>query len=116
MGKVLTLILALLVPSIALAEPFKDQRGNWWDLPMPPDRYFDRPYTGIIDIVPEPANEIAAFCTAAMGKAEGHACTFVAPTRCTIYVSQDLPKKFRKAVERHELAHCRGWPADHPQD
>lgn len=115
MGKILTLVLALLAPSLALAEPFKDQRGNWWDLPMPPAHYFERGLISRPEIHYMSEDEISEICTDAVGKAEPFGCTFPNYDQCDVYISQDLPAKFRKAVERHELAHCHGWGADHPE-
>ena len=116
MWKKLTLVFALLAPSFALAEPFEDQRGNWWDLPMPPARIFDRPYTGKLTVFKLEESNLTRICSALVDKAEPFGCSIPGPTTCTIYVSADLPKKFRKAVERHELAHCHGWPETHPEE
>lgn len=115
MGKVLTLLLALLAPSLAQAATFKDQRGQWWNLPTPPAQIFDRPYAGKISTNLMSEAEIVEVCSTATGKAEPFGCSFPGPAYCYIYVSSDLPQKFRKAVEHHELAHCHGWPASHPE-
>ena len=34
------------------------------------------------------------------------------PGKCTIYL---LPWEHIKAIRRHEIGHCNGWPADHPR-
>ncbi len=115
MGKILTLTLALLAPTFAHAAPFEDQHGAWWDLPLPPMHYFDEPYTGRLDIKHLPEAEILSICRQANGKAENFGCAFPTIGRCSVYVSEELPKLLREHVQIHEVAHCHGWPADHPQ-
>ena len=115
MGKIVAVLLALLAPTLAHAATFTDQRDQLWDLPEPPQRY-QTPYTGTLKLFPMSEEDISEICTEATGKAEPFGCTFVLPTECSVYVSEDLPPLFRKAVETHELAHCAGWPGDHPVD
>jgi hypothetical protein len=115
MGKLLVVLLALLAPTLAHAATFKDQRGELWDLPMPPQRY-QTPYTDTLKLFPMSEEEISEICSEAVGKAEPFGCAFILPGECSVYVSEDLPPRFRLAVEAHERAHCAGWPADHPVD
>lgn len=123
MGKLLVLVLALTAPSFALAAPYQDQHGVWWDLPLPPAHYFDREPLGNPEVRFLPEGEIMSICRQANGKAENFGCAFPPAFRtpgleqnCPVYVSEDLPKILRDAVHFHEVAHCFGWGADHPQD
>lgn len=42
-------------------------------------------------------------------------CAMIGPNHCDIYLDKDLAysQKFWCLV-RHEVAHCKGWPASHP--
>jgi len=45
-------------------------------------------------------------------------CAKVNPGRCFIMipkVSGKISAKMQSEIRRHEIAHCNGWPADHPR-
>jgi len=35
--------------------------------------------------------------------------------KCEIYLLSNLPDDVHERNRRHELAHCNGWPKDHPR-
>lgn len=72
-----------------------------------------------VNIHRKPEAEVGPICSTAVGKAEPFGCSLIYPLAdgaCDIYVSSDLPERSRRIVELHELAHCNGWPADHPTE
>jgi hypothetical protein len=94
----LALMLALALASPALA-------GE-----MPPPAEYDRPYQGqllITQVVT--VAELTAFCRGVSTSA----CARVGVDFCHILMLQDEPASAE--VLRHELAHCNGWPKDHPR-
>jgi hypothetical protein len=116
MRALLAAILAVATPALAGAEVLQDQRGNWWDLPTPPARYFQIPYSGQIEVLYWSEEGVIATCSGATGKYEGFACTFPGPTSCRIIISNEAPKRLQQALLHHETAHCHGWPGDHPTE
>lgn len=84
---------------------------------IPPAEY-DHHYNGDLTInVTDSAAAMEAWCTGHSGQTT-MACTRMAGTRCIVLMRNDA---FIKAfgwtsglILRHELAHCNGWPADHP--
>ena len=113
--------------------PAKTQQGRWeWNWPPPAE--YDFPYAGVLMIQQLPIDQIQKICLS-----NNLACTMVISVfpyahggkggmqvnvpdgnhvGCIIIMAPD--SYFRehqqnpKAVLRHEIAHCNGWPADHP--
>ena len=77
----------------------------------PPPRYV-HPYHGpvIERVLPLAA---ARHACARMGTI-ADACSWVLRGKCYIVIPRNGPVRYLKAYHRHELAHCNGWPADHP--
>ena len=76
----------------------------------PPWR-FDHPYRG-------PVTEYRMFVDAARmlckkQGAEADSCSWVSKGRCYIVVPWDAPVKDLSQYQRHEIAHCNGWGANH---
>jgi hypothetical protein len=44
----------------------------------------------------------------------GVSCSWVLKGACHIIRPKDGPITDAKAIRRHELAHCNGWPVSHP--
>lgn len=42
-------------------------------------------------------------------------CALLEPGRCTVYLAKRTRRAPLDAIMAHEIAHCNGWPADHPQ-
>ena len=43
------------------------------------------------------------------------ACAFPMRTWCVVYLPTGRTPQRLAALKRHELAHCSGWPANHPR-
>lgn len=112
------LLAAILIslPVSAKAEVFSDENGKLWALTMPSPHWFARPAPDriVVDLLPK--ENVAESCRWLTGKAGEFGCTMLVPHLCTIRVAKELPQEFRDAVVHHELAHCHGWPGDHPTD
>lgn len=94
---------------------------------MPPKKY-DRPYGGELTEWKVPLGRAAAKCNAVareLGQPADHpmkvdgrplyGCAYPFKGECFIvysYSSQD--RKMVDNVRRHEVAHCNGWPSNHP--
>lgn len=98
---------------------------------MPPSRY-DRPYDGYLVDIRVPLGKAHAACNslaAKLGEPQTHpmrvagrplyGCAYVLHDGglCFVVYSYDPSGRDRhmeRNVKRHELAHCNGWPAHHP--
>jgi len=89
----------------------------------PPAR-FDHAYSGQLTVRYLPQKQVVAACAklfaeykvAAKASLVQRGCSAItSATSCTVIV---IDKMFAlampKAVLRHEIGHCNGWPADHP--
>ena len=83
---------------------------------LPPEEY-DYPYKGIlVTTVAKNQNEVRKLCPwtpfAALGCAFRYAggCLIVLANEDTIRAAGEDPD----VVRRHEIGHCNGWPAGHP--
>lgn len=103
---------AAFLASISLAA-FAQQMRPPADIVMvlPPPARFDHPYKG-------PVTEYRMFVDAArhLCKKQGveaDSCSWVSKGRCYIVVPWDAPVKDPAQYQRHEIAHCNGWGANH---
>lgn len=104
----LVLLLALLAAAPAHAQNILE--------PPPP---YDEPYTGWLNVVIVPRDEVNAKCKELSNgfsslRNYGIGCAFVAAPRsfCTIVIPEIGPNvtaDLQAAVNRHELGHCNGW-------
>jgi hypothetical protein len=114
------LIAALaLIATPALAFDF-DQNGVPYRLIDPPAKWLETPPKGRETVTFMAASRLKVFCTSMTGKAEDMGCAVPINgplgSSCQVAVSEVLEPDLRQAVLNHELAHCRGWGADHPTD
>ncbi|RWL14895.1 MAG: hypothetical protein EOR57_31610 [Mesorhizobium sp.] len=107
---------ALLISTPALA----GKHDASWN---PPAR-FDNAYTGKLTVIKLPQKQVVTACAklfasykvAAKSSFTQRGCAAITgKTSCTVIVI-DKPYALAtpKAVLRHELGHCNGWPANHP--
>lgn len=111
---------AVLIGFVGTAEAgefiFK-QKGVTYTIAVPSPEWFQKPLVEKPIIKDETPERVDLFCTAMSGKREPIACTRILPGwACEITINEALPKKLYKVVLHHEMAHCHGWPADHPAD
>ena len=78
--------------------------GPWME---PPARYAKGPYIARVEIRDWPPEFVRLYC----GEAPG--CALVGKAKCIIILVNGIPD--RGGALRHERAHCRGWPQDHPR-
>ena len=79
----------------------------------PPARY-SHPYDGPVDERVMPLAEVRALCASVGASGPFVACAWVSDGVCYIV----LPNNGRAPVSiyrRHEVAHCNGWPENHPR-
>jgi hypothetical protein len=89
----------------------------------PPSQY-NHPYDGQVDERVMPVAEVRVLCdslgashSSADASAPGGtaACAWVNDDTCFIILPDDELAPIG-TYRRHEIAHCNGWPADHPHD
>jgi hypothetical protein len=89
----------------------------------PPSQY-NHPYDGQVDERVMPVAEVRVLCdslgashSSADASAPGGtaACAWVNDDTCFIILPDDELAPI-DTYRRHEIAHCNGWPADHPHD
>lgn len=109
-------LVALLISTPALA----GKHDASWN---PPAR-FDNAYTGKLTVHYLPQKQVVVACANLFAKYKVEAKTTFAQrgcaaitgkTSCTVIVIEKIyALATPKAVLRHELGHCNGWPANHP--
>jgi hypothetical protein len=119
----------LLVAGLLLALPANAEDAERTVPPYPyTEGWPEKPV--IIRLVPD--EEIQTICYASRHQRRMMACTYLNTKDCTIYMSDFLAhlpnfngtlnlvedpeghNGLYMKVLNHEMAHCRGWPADHP--
>jgi hypothetical protein len=111
-----TLITAALM--LLSATAFAGPNDTTWN---PPAR-FDHPYHGKLTIYSLPQAEVARRCKMLVGidaaayQLRGCSLYLGTPGTLCVIVMIDEPygNQTPTAVLRHEIGHCNGWPADHP--
>jgi hypothetical protein len=90
---------------------------------LEPPAQYDHPYDGPVDERVMPVAEVHELCTslgASHSSADasapgGVACAWVSDGTCYIILPDDEQAPVA-TYRRHEIAHCNGWPANHPHD
>jgi hypothetical protein len=80
----------------------------------PPARY-NHPYDGPVDERVMSAAEVPALCMSMGTSPFAAACSVVGDGTCHIILPNDGQAPI-STYRRHEIAHCNGWPPDHPRD
>jgi hypothetical protein len=78
----------------------------------PPPQY-NYPYKGPVIEYVLPRAEARAMCRKRNAWAD--ACSWTKDGKCYIVLPVGGPVKQLAPYRRHEIAHCNGWPASHPQ-
>lgn len=82
----------------------------------PPAR-FDHAFAGQVTIHRLPQMTIVDVCANLIGKRSfiQHGCSRLEGNLCTVWiVNKTYMDATPEAVLRHEIGHCNGWPASHP--
>lgn len=85
--------------------------------PLIPPAEYDHPYAGELTIHKIDRANVWAECSqngAQPMRKDAAGCAFVGDGECTIYLAMRTQRAPVKAILRHEIAHCNGWAADHP--
>jgi hypothetical protein len=80
----------------------------------PPARY-DRPYNGQVDERVAPEAEVRSLCMSMGADLGGVACSWQSNGTCHIVI-RTMAWRSVSTFRQHEIAHCNGWPANHPRD
>jgi hypothetical protein len=78
----------------------------------PPAKY-NHPYHGPVEERVMPVAEVRALCTSVGASGPFVACAWVSDGVCHIVLPNDEPAPV-STYRRHEIAHCNGWPENHP--
>jgi hypothetical protein len=89
--------------------------------PLEPPERFDHPYPGDVQINLMDSRFVGKKCRewcAGRSPADAVGCAWVADDSartCVVVIAARTKKAPIEAILRHEIAHCNGWPADHPE-
>jgi hypothetical protein len=80
---------------------------------LPPPHQYDHRYHGPVVEMVMPLAKARAAC----GKrgAPADACSWTEHGKCYLILPHGGPVKGLASYRHHEVAHCNGWPASHPQ-
>lgn len=100
------------------AEVFHFKReGKDYVVLVPPQKWFAEPVRGRTIVKKFPAPKVEELCSKYIGgRAESDGCAILMDGGCIISINEGLPKSLYEIVLLHEIAHCNGWPPDHPVD
>jgi len=84
-------------------------------LELKPPAQYDHPYAGRVDERVMPVTEVRALCTSVGASGRFVACAWVSDGVCHIVLPNDGQAPVA-TYRQHEIAHCNGWPANHPRD
>lgn len=86
--------------------------------PLEPPARYAGPYDGKVTIIQVKKDNVAAECEAIYGqhvRPDAAGCQFFDDAGdCVIYLAMYTTRGPLEAIVEHELAHCKGWPGDHP--
>jgi hypothetical protein len=85
---------------------------------LPPLQY-DGPYKGLLTtVIAKDRAQVRAFCPRTAFPGHALACAYPRETECLIIMPTDAVLEAAgwtaDIVLRHEIGHCNGWPAGHP--
>jgi hypothetical protein len=86
--------------------------------PLDPPAEYNHPYTGELTVhLIDRANVWRECSENGRHKVRRDAagCAELDGDTCTVYLAKRTRRAPLDAILRHEIAHCNGWPADHPQ-
>jgi hypothetical protein len=81
-------------------------------LVLAPPHAYDHPYKGHVVERVMPLAQARTLCRRRGVFAD--ACSWTERGTCVIVIPRGGPVKSRASYRKHEIAHCNGWPAGHP--
>jgi hypothetical protein len=109
---VLLLLTSCVIP-IPIAIPYVNKE-RWAAKVEPPEQY-NHPYDGQVVERVMPEAEVRSVCMSMGLDLLTVACSWQSNGTCYIILPNDEPLPV-STFRRHEIAHCNGWPANHPRD
>ncbi len=82
---------------------------------LEPPAQYDHPYAGQVVERVMPVADARPFCISMGADPRGVACSWQMNGTCYIILPNDEQAPV-STYRRHEIAHCNGWPANHPHD
>jgi hypothetical protein len=92
--------------------------GSGYSVIEPPAKWQFEPIDPV-EIIELPQAQIISFCSVTTEGYEQFGCTRQASPEsphCRIFIAREAYENFKKRLVKHEIAHCNGWPGDHPMD
>src|SRR5262249_46009977 len=118
---VLPFLTSCVIPNTAPAPVANNAKKARYVAELEPSSQYDHPYDGLVGERRIPVAEARVICDslgASHSSADapgGVACAWLSDKTCFIILSDDELAPV-DTYRRHEIAHCNGWPADHPRD
>jgi hypothetical protein len=118
---VLPFLTSCVVPIAAPAPLANNAKKARYLAELEPPSQYNHPYDGLVGERVMPVAEARVLCDslgASHSSADapgGVACAWVSDDTCFIILPDDELAPV-DTYRRHEIAHCNGWPADHPRD
>ena len=115
MKHILFAAIALVAATTANAQTVYPAHAVIRPIPLPPPEY-DHPYSGIVvTTVAKSLEHVRELCPIPNAK---YGCAFRYGTGCLIVLAPDADIVAvgwtTELAKRHEIGHCNGWPANHP--
>jgi hypothetical protein len=82
---------------------------------LEPPAQYNHPYNGQVVERAVPVAEVRTLCISMGADLLGVACSWQSNGTCYIVVPNDEYAPVA-TFRRHEIAHCNGWPPNHPRD
>jgi hypothetical protein len=87
--------------------------------PLEPPARYDHPFAGSLTIVKFDKRSVSRECSKAFDgrkvRPDAAGCAIlISDTECVIYLATRTKRAPLADILRHEIAHCNGWPGDHP--
>jgi hypothetical protein len=119
---ILTAVVLVIVSGLAIMNKACKSGPHGWcaprsavrsDITLEPPAQYNHPYDGPVVERVMPVAEVRALCTSQGASSRGVACSWVSDGTCYIVLPNDEQASV-STYRRHEIAHCNGWPANHP--
>jgi hypothetical protein len=88
---------------------------------VPPPAIYDHAYNGKLTLRQGTMAQVEYYCHTKQGivsQYEALGCSVPNGRSCFIMIPRiggPVTASFQAQIRRHEIAHCNGWPADHPR-
>jgi hypothetical protein len=109
---VLLLLTSCVIP-VVIPIPVREDSAHYAARLEPPAQY-NHPYNGQVVERVVPEAEVRSLCMAMGLDLLTVACSWRSNNVCHIVLPNDGQAPI-ETFRRHEIAHCNGWPADHPR-